>query len=131
MRLLIDTNALIWFANGDNKLSSKAIKTIEDSSNGKYVSIGSLWEMAIKKSLGKLVLNFNLKDLPQILINNNIQLLNISADHAIEIENLPLIHRDPFDRILIVQALMEKMDVVSIDEIFDEYFENTSIKRIW
>jgi PIN domain nuclease of toxin-antitoxin system len=131
MRILIDTNALIWFANGESKLSKKAIEAIENPQNVKIVSVASIWEMAIKKNLGKLDLSFDLKDLPKILINNGIELLNIEIHHALFVEELELHHRDPFDRIIIAQALTETMEVVSVDEIFDQYFEDTTLKRIW
>ncbi len=131
MRLLLDTNALIWFANGDDKLSKVAIEAIENPQNEKIVSVACIWEMAIKKNLGKLELKFDLKDLQNILLANRFELLDINIHHALFVKNLTLFHRDPFDRIIIAQALTEKIDVVGIDEIFDQYFENTVINRIW
>ncbi len=131
MRLLLDTNALIWFANEDDKLSKVAIKAIENPQNKKIVSVACIWEMAIKKNLGKLELKFDLKDLQNILISNRFELFDIKIQHALFVEHLTLFHRDPFDRIIISQALTEKINVVGIDEIFDQYFENTGIERIW
>ena len=131
MRFLLDTNALIWFANGDEKLSKVAIEAIENPENEKIVSVACIWEMTIKKNLGKLELKFDLQDIQNILIANRFELFDIKIHHALFVENLPLFHRDPFDRIIIAQALTEKIDVIGIDEIFDQYFENTGIKRIW
>ena len=81
--------------------------------------------------MGKLEINFELKDIENIVLNNGFKLLNILAKHALVVENLPLIHRDPFDRILFSQALIEDMNIVSIDEIFDSYTLGTPINRVW
>ena len=77
MKILLDTNALIWFANGDEKLSQKAIESIENPENEKFVSVASIWEIAIKKSIGKLQFQFDLKDLVDIIERNGFILLNI------------------------------------------------------
>ena len=131
MKLLLDTNALIWFANGDEKLSKKAIIAIENPQNETFVSVANIWEIAIKKSLGKLEIDFELKDIEIIILSNGFKLLNILAKHAISIEDLPPIHKDLFDRILFSQALIENMDIISVDEIFDRYTLDTPINRVW
>ena len=131
MKILLDTNALIWFANGDEKLSPKAIESIENPENEKFVSVASIWEIAIKKSIGKLQFQFDLKDLVDIIEKNGFILLNIVSTHAITVEVLPFIHRDPFDRIIFAQALIEDMKLISVDKIFDGYLSGTSVIRIW
>lgn len=131
MKILLDTNALIWFANGDEKLSPKAIESIENPENEKFVSVASIWEIAIKKSIGKLQFQFDLKDLVDIIERNGFILLNIVSAHAIAVEVLPFIHRDPFDRIIFAQSLIEDMKLISIDKIFDNYANGTSVIRIW
>ncbi|MCU0353262.1 MAG: type II toxin-antitoxin system VapC family toxin [Cytophagales bacterium] len=121
MDLLLDTNALIWFLEGDAQLSTAAKNTIEHPQNRRFVSIASLWEMAIKISLGKLVLMQPLPKVFQEIRNNGIDILSINTSHVLQTIHLPFHHRDPFDRMLIGQALEEKMIIVSKDENFDQY----------
>jgi PIN domain nuclease of toxin-antitoxin system len=128
MNLLLDTHAFLWFVMGSDNLSSKARALIEDPANENFLSIASLWEMAIKFSLGKLVLSASFDDLiPEQLNLNGIRLLDISVDHVSLVARLPFHHRDPFDRLLVAQAITEKMPVVSIDAAFDNY----GIARLW
>jgi PIN domain nuclease of toxin-antitoxin system len=128
MKLLLDTHAFLWFVMGSANLSSKARTFIEDPANENLLSVASLWEMAIKVSLGKLILSVPFNDLiPQQLNANGIGLLNIGIDHVSLLTTLPFHHRDPFDRLLIVQAISEEMPVVSIDAAFDNY----GITRLW
>jgi PIN domain nuclease of toxin-antitoxin system len=90
--------------------------------NEKFLSVASLWEIAIKLSIGKLALSSPFEMLiPQQLSLNGIQLLNINLAHTVVIASLPFHHRDPFDRLLIAQAMVEKMPVISIDAAFDVY----------
>ena len=131
MKILLDTNALIWFANGDKKLSQNAIDSIENPENEKFVSVASIWEIAIKKSIGKLDFPFDLNNLVDILENNGFFILDILSKHATAIEILPLVHRDPFDRIIFAQALTEEMQLISVDKIFDDYLVGTMVSRIW
>ncbi len=128
MKLLLDTHAFLWFVMGSAKLSGNARALIEDPSNESLLSVASLWEMAIKVSLGKLTLSAPFADLiPEQLNLNGIGLLNIRIDHVSLLATLPFHHRDPFDRLLIAQAITEKMPVVSIDAAFDAY----GITRLW
>ena len=131
MKILLDTNALIWFANGDKKLSQNAIDSIENPENEQFVSVASIWEIAIKKSIGKLDFPFDLNNLVDILENNGFFILDILSKHATAIEILPLVHRDPFDRIIFAQALTEEMQLISVDKIFDDYLVGTMVSRIW
>ena len=101
MNLLIDSHALIWFLNGDAQLSQRADSAIRNPQNNCYVSKASLWEIAIKINLGKLHLNRPFPDMPNFMATNNFQLLLTTFDHILSVSNMPLYHRDPFDRMLI------------------------------
>lgn len=128
MKLLLDTHAFLWFIMGSANLSGNARAVIENHSNEILISVASLWEMAIKVSLGKLILSAPFDDLIPAQLNlNGIGLLNISLDHVSLLTTLPFHHRDPFDRLIVAQAIVEKMPVVSIDAAFDAY----PTKRLW
>ena len=131
MKFLVDTHAFIWFTEGSTELSTTSRIILEDISNDCYVSIASLWEMSIKVGLGKLSLKVG--DYAKVidLVNENgFQILGIDFSHTLENTKLPLHHRDPFDRIIISQAIVENMDIISKDAIFDDYLSDKSIKRI-
>lgn len=126
MRQLLDTHIFIWFVMGDPRISVSMRSQIENNEN--LLSIASVWEMAIKHSIGKL--NFGLafnEFIEQQIIRNGIELLPITIDHITVVATLSLHHRDPFYRLLIAQALGENIPLVSADKIFDAY----SIKRVW
>ncbi|HEY4188449.1 MAG TPA: type II toxin-antitoxin system VapC family toxin [Polyangia bacterium] len=128
MRLLVDTHAFLWFVSGDDRLSARARRRIEDSAHDKFLSVASIWEAAIKASLGKLTLAVSLDTvIDEGAVNNGIALLEVRREHAAAVERLPLHHRDPFDRLLVCQAMIEKMDVVSADAALDGY----PIRRVW
>ena len=128
MRLLLDTHAFLWFAAGDGRLSSRARRRIEDPANDKFLSVASVWEIAIKRSLGKLTLSVSLDVLVDDgAVHNGIALLEVARDHAVAVGHLPFHHRDPFDRLLICQAMVEEMAVVSNDAALDAY----PIQRLW
>ncbi len=126
--ILLDTQALLWFAEGDSKLSKKSLQSVVDGKNTLLLSVASIWEIAIKSSLGKIKLKESLPELidKQISINR-VQLLQISLEHVCAVEKLPFIHRDPFDRLLAAQAKIEKLHIVSSDAVFDAY----KVNRIW
>ncbi len=127
-KVLLDTHTFIWWIENAPQLSANAIKLIEDVKNECYLSLASSWEMAIKASIGKLKFSLPLHDyIPHHMTENNFTQLNISFRHVSKVESLPWHHRDPFDRLLAVQAIEEKMVMVSADKIFDEY----EIARIW
>lgn len=115
---LIDTHILLWWLSDDKKLSKKISALIADPDNHILVSAVSAWEIAIKKSLDKLKAPDNLKE---ILKKNGFELLSITIDHALEIEQLPKIHNDPFDRLLIAQCKVENLIFVTIDKIIPKY----------
>ncbi len=105
MGILIDTHALIWFLNGDSQLSSAANNELKKPKLERYISKASLWEISIKVGLGKLQLNCPLAELPNFMEINGFKLLLITYKHILAVGNLPSHHRDPFDRMLIAQAL--------------------------
>ena len=128
MKYLIDTHTFLWIIE-DNKNLTEKVRTIYiDNSNEIYLSVASIWEMAIKISLNKLSIHGQLvKFIDRHAIENNIRLLSIQPHHIFPIENLPFHHRDPFDRLLLSQCLQEKMHLLSNDKEFDKY----GIDRIW
>ncbi len=128
MKLLFDTHTFIWWDSEPNKLSSKALELLSNSANMKFLSIVSIWEIQIKHQLGKLSLILPLKDIIDEQINNhNISILPIATDHILGLNNLPLHHKDPFDRLLISQAKIEDTTLVSCDSVFQNY----SVKVDW
>jgi PIN domain nuclease of toxin-antitoxin system len=128
MRILIDTHTFLWFVTEDSKLSDRAFQTIEDEASDIILSISSLWEIAIKFSIGKLKLKLPFQEFmdEQIQINE-FQLLTIQPTHLNIVAGLPLHHRDPFDRILIAQAITENVAIISADKVFDAY----GVVRLW
>ncbi|MEO6050984.1 MAG: type II toxin-antitoxin system VapC family toxin [Pyrinomonadaceae bacterium] len=128
MKLLLDTHTLLWFIGGSPNLSSSARSLIEDGSNEKFVSIVSIWETAIKVSIGKMTLAAPFDDLfPHQLQINGFELISVKVEHTSVITTLPFHHRDPFDRLLTAQAMAESMALVSIDRVFDAY----GVKCLW
>ncbi len=128
MRLLLDTHTLIWFFAGDSQLSNTARILIEDEDNHKLVSIASIWEMAIKESKGLLNLSLPLHEyIEQKLSLEDFNLLNINLYHLNAIVTMPFHHKDPFDRLLIAQSMVERIPILSKDSAFDAY----PINRIW
>jgi len=127
MNLLLDTHALIWFTEGSDKLSSKAKQEISKSSNSKFISIVSLWEIAIKVSKNKLEIKQTFQELNRFLFLNSIQVLGIEFNHLNSLLDLPQHHGDPFDRLLIAQAVSEKLTIISADRHFTAY----SVEVIW
>lgn len=128
MKYLLDTHTLLWFFEGNLNLSLDARSAIENAENICFVSIASIWEIAIKLSLGKLTLDASLNDLRSEILKNDFQIMPIEFDHIIELANLEIIHRDPFDRIIISQAIAEKCTVISRDSNFTHY---KNFKLLW
>jgi len=128
MRVLLDTNSFLWFISGSNRLSIDAQRFIADLDNQLVLSLASLWEIAIKISIGKLELLQPFDQLiPQQLKENDIHVMPIELSHLTKILGLPFHHRDPFDRLIIAQALTEGLCVISPDIVFSKY----SVKLIW
>lgn len=124
---LLDTHALIWFINGDQNLSSVAKNTITAEETINFVSIASLWEIAIKLSLGKLELKTPFAELQNQINENGFEILPITFTDTLVLSELPFHHRDPFDRIIAVQSINNKLTLISKDEIFKSY----QTKIIW
>ena len=124
---LLDTHTAIWFFNGDIALSENAKRTILDPSNLKYLGIVSAWELAIKIGLGKLDFNGKVAGFIHLAESNGFIITPIKAEHLSVFENLPFIHRDPFDRLLIATAIAEQMTLITVDENIAKY----DIPKIW
>jgi PIN domain nuclease of toxin-antitoxin system len=121
MRFLIDTHALIWYLDGNDKLPNKIRDLINDDHNLVIISIASLWELAIKISLKKIETKNNLPDIQAYIMEREFTILNISFKHLNALSALTTHHGDPFDRLLIVQALTEDLTVLSADKQFQAY----------
>ncbi len=115
---LLDTHVLIWALSAPERLSERCRKTLTDS-NEVYVSAASLWEMSIKAGLGKLTLPTDFSD--SHIQQRGYRLLDVTAAHALAVRHLPTYHKDPFDRLLVVQAQLEQLTLVTIDKSLDAY----------
>lgn len=118
MRFLLDTHIVLWWLTDDKKLSPNIRAVIRNPENFIFVSAATVWEMSIKNSLGKLSVPNNLLEK---LRDNNFELLSITAEHGLKIIDLPLYHKDPFDRILITQAMIEGLTIITVDTKFPLY----------
>jgi PIN domain nuclease of toxin-antitoxin system len=128
MKLLLDTHAFLWFVLGDPRLVQSALDQIRNPAHVKLVSPASYWEIAIKISLGKYALNEPYEDFMQRgIVGNGFSVLPIEPKHTTALTTLPYHHRDPFDRLLVVQAMVERVPILSIDPVFDAY----GITRLW
>ncbi|MCE3243505.1 MAG: PilT protein [Deltaproteobacteria bacterium] len=119
MRLLLDTHVLLWWLSDDRKLAKNARDIIANSDNDVLVSSASAWEISIKAALGRL--EIELDDLESALVKNGFRSLPIGLQHALTAGRLPNVHRDPFDRMLVAQASIEELRVVSHDRVFERY----------
>jgi PIN domain nuclease of toxin-antitoxin system len=128
MRLLLDTHTLIWWTLTPERLSQRVLSLLDDSSNDLIFSVASVWEMQIKIQLGKLKLNMPLASLiDNQQQTNDLQILRIELVQVLALQNLPNHHRDPFDRLLIAQAIVEQVPILSLDTAFDAY----PVERWW
>ena len=128
MKLLLDSHTLIWAADDPAKLTALAQALLQDPSHDRLVSAASLWEIAIKFSLGRLPLSLPYRQwMDKAIADLGLILLPITLDHAERQASLPWHHRDPFDRLLVAQAQVESMPIVSADAKLDIY----GITRIW
>ena len=128
MKILLDTHAFLWLVSDHSRLSDKAKAVFLDNSNDLYLSAVSGFEIAVKHGLGKLKLSESPMDFVSRRIeNNNLIELPITMEHATNLQNLPLIHRDPFDRLLISQSMVESIPLLSADKQISAY----SIECIW
>lgn len=121
MDILLDTHTFIWFLNGDDQLPVPVKKLIEDTSNNCFISIASIWEMAIKISSKKLDIEGNFDEIAVFLKTNYIDVLPINFEHIQYLLKLHFHHRDPFDRIIIAQAFSENLIIATKDKDFEQY----------
>ncbi|MBE9209674.1 type II toxin-antitoxin system VapC family toxin [Nostoc sp. LEGE 06077] len=124
---LLDTHAFIWLTENDSNLRDD-LRAIIDNADVVYLSIASLWEIAIKLKLGKLSLQSSYETIVSAIEASDILILGISFDDTVLVRNLPLHHGDPFDRMLIAQAVNHSLIIISRDTKFDAY---TNVHRMW
>lgn len=128
MRLLLDTHTLYWYIEGDPNLSRTAQTLIQDATNDVFISPASYWEIAIKLNLGKWTLNRPYQEFADLAtLTYGFAILHIQPTHTANLIGLPPHHGDPFDRLLVAQALAEGLSIVSIDDKLDAY----GIIRLW
>ncbi|SOD99575.1 type II toxin-antitoxin system VapC family toxin [Spirosoma fluviale] len=128
MNLLLDTHTLIWYLEGSQELSVNCRIAIENPTNKIFVSVASFWELAIKLSIGgKIELSVSLDQLNELVRRNNISVLPVLVAHTVIVRSLPFYHKDPFDRIIIAQAMSDDMTVLSRDGHFSSY----PIQVVW
>ena len=119
MRLLLDTHVLLWWLSDDRKLATSGRQIIANPNNDVLVSSASVWEISIKTALGRL--EIELDDLENAIARNGFRSLPIGFRHAMTVGRLPAVHRDPFDRMLVAQASVEELRIVSHDRVFERY----------
>ena len=128
MRLLLDTHALIWAVDQPDRLGSRARPALEDAANEVVISAATIWEIAIKTGLGKLTLSVPYREwMDRAIADLRSTILPITVEFADVQARLPSHHRDPFDRMLIAQAMAEKMPLVANEDRFDQY----GVSRLW
>jgi PIN domain nuclease of toxin-antitoxin system len=118
MKYLLDTHIILWWLTEPNKIALKARKIISDKNNRIYVSSVSFWEMAIKKSIGRLTLPNNILE---ILLAENFTMLSLTPEEGLGVADLPHIHQDPFDRILVIQAKLNDLILITADKKIMDY----------
>lgn len=121
MKLLLDTHLLLWAAGCPEQLSNTARSLLEDEENELFFSAASLWEIAIKRGLGRDDFRVDARVLRRGLLDNGYGELPIASEHAVAIDNLPPIHKDPFDRILVAQAMVEGITLLTADGLVAQY----------
>ncbi|MFN5627892.1 MAG: type II toxin-antitoxin system VapC family toxin [Bacteroidota bacterium] len=127
MAFILDTHAFLWFVAGDKQLPESIKSKIIDINESCFLSVASLWEITIKNQIGKLTLGLSLEELFEYADRNRIEIIQISNEHLLTLSKLPGHHNDPFDRIIISQAIAENLTLVSKDKGFKKY----KIKQQW
>ncbi|CCI07414.1 type II toxin-antitoxin system VapC family toxin [Microcystis aeruginosa CS-1036] len=128
MKCLIDTHTLLWYTLNESPLSSAAHQLIINQNNEILISPASYWEIAIKISIGKLILHQSYKDFIEVCLNQyQFNILAITPEHTDALITLSFYHKDPFDRLLVAQAIVENIPIISVDTILDRY----GIQRLW
>ena len=121
MKLLLDTHLLLWAAGEPNRLSTAALRLIDNRANELFFSAASIWEVAIKRGLGRTDFQADPRLLRRGLLDNGYSELPILSDHVVVIDSLPPIHKDPFDRLLVAQASVEGITLLTADPVVSEY----------
>lgn len=121
MKFLLDTHLLLWAAGQPDRLSKVARELIENPDNELYFSAASIWEIAIKSSLGREDFKADSRLVRRGLIDNGYREIPISSEHAVGVQALPLIHKDPFDRLLVSQSIAEAITLVTADPVLPQY----------
>ena len=127
MAFLLDTHAFLWFVSGDKQLPVTVKSKIMDINQSCFLSIASLWEITIKRQIGKLTLDISLDELFEFADRNQIEIIQISYEHLTTLSKLPEHHNDPFDRLIVSQAIAEKLTLISRDRGLKKY----KIKQQW
>ncbi|WP_395947589.1 type II toxin-antitoxin system VapC family toxin [Caedibacter taeniospiralis] len=121
MKLILDTHVLLWVASDSKKLSAETRRILNDTKNELFFSVASIWEVAIKQSLARDDFNVDARLLRRGLLDHGYSELPILSEHVVEINNLPMIHKDPFDRLLIAQSMVEGIILLTSDELVAQY----------
>ena len=121
MKLLLDSHTFLWWNNEPDKLSPRVLEMCKNSENALFVSVASIWELQIKFQLGKLRLYKPLAEIIRQEQENGIEILSVEAPHVFALDSLPNHHKDPFDRLLVAQALVEGAVLVSADPLVKQY----------
>ncbi|MBN1926629.1 MAG: type II toxin-antitoxin system VapC family toxin [Prolixibacteraceae bacterium] len=127
MNYLLDTHTLIRFLSGDDKLSHRSKEIIENQDNSKFISIATIWEIAIKLSLDKFKFEKGFKEFLNLIGENGFDIIPITFDNALIVSTLKFIHRDPFDRLIVAQAMTDNLTIITRDEFIERY----DVKIIW
>lgn len=127
MAYLLDTHAFLWFVAGDKQLPESVKAKIKDIGELCFLSVASLWEITIKHQIGKLTLDISLEDLFEYADRNQIEIMQISNEHLLALSKLPGHHSDPFDRLIVSQALVENLTLITKDKVLKKY----KIKQQW
>ncbi|CAO5007265.1 PIN domain-containing protein [Microcystis aeruginosa] len=130
MNILLDSHTLIWFSQNSPQLSSSAIEILENRNNLLFLSLVSVWEIQIKVQLGKLNLDISLSEIVKDQTKiNDVQILPMKLSHIWTLDTLPYYHKDPFDRLLISQAITENLIILGVDSVF--VFDAYPVQKIW
>ena len=127
MKLLVDTHAFLWFMAGDARLSATARRALEEDEGEWWLSAASVWELSIKSSLSRLVLPAPASEYVAEKVRAGLRVLSVEWVHAAAVERLPFHHRDPFDRLLVAQAQIERLAIVTGDSAFGRY----GVRVVW
>ena len=128
MRLLLDTQLLLWAAGPSLRLPSQARRLIDDPQNELFASVASLWEIAIKSALERPNFKLNASLFRRNLLNNGYRELAVTGEHAVSVASLPPLHRDPFDRMLVAQSLVEGIMLLTTDPLVAQY--SAPVRRV-